>query len=372
MKNLRNWPFSRCHPLWCRTLLVALFVLVSATSSAFAQVPGTKSGYDEGGVFWQYSDSGNSNNPQVHTSETKLDSSAKQETQDAASPKRGHFLRQFLSGRRAGTDSNAHGDQLLNLGETANSLNYEDSQASGDSGQSSDQMSDDPDSTSQGVLLGPGRWFFNTRIGQRIAQFESGDIRKRPMMYWRRFADRRVPPVGTFLFFTFFNCVICLLFRKRVATASNCVRASFWKSLFLGAVFVILMGSAARLCFDSVIFAPAALLILGVVELLVLGGLAVSSFTVGSALLKKLGISLFDENEIGDLSTLSVLERLKAYLHYLAPVILATVLVTFIALIPTIGFLPRMGTRFVMWFSVLGLGALVRTKLGRKELGKSK
>ncbi|MBX9950505.1 MAG: hypothetical protein K2Y39_15160 [Candidatus Obscuribacterales bacterium] len=308
-------------------LSAAILVFVVTTASALAQVPDAKTGYDEGGQFWRYSDSHDAINQKIETTESKDDSSARYEAQN---------------------------------------LN-----AADDDDPSSDLMSDDPDSDRQGKLLGPGRWFFNTRIGQRLAQFESGDIRKRPMMYWRRFADRRVPPVGTFLFFVFFNSLFCLAFRKRVGVASACVRKSFWKSLFIGMVFVILMGSAARLCFDSVLFAPAALLILGCVELLVLGGLAVSSMTVGTAILNRLGVatsSAHDADETANNAALSVAEKLKSCLHYLAPVFLATVLVTLIALIPTLGFLPRMGTRFVMWFSVLGLGALVRTRLGRKEL----
>lgn len=332
MNNFRKSILRICRSASFRGVTLACVVLVLSLPAVFAQIP----------------DKSDNNNPE--------------------STRREAFWKDFLSKRKAATDFNAASDNYFRFNDS-NTSSYDDQQfSSGD--ELFEMMPDDMDSSSQKQeLTGPGRWFFGTRIGKHLAHYQTGDIRKRPMMYWRRFADRRVPPVGTFLFFTFFNSLICLVFKKRVSIASSCVRTSFWKSLIFGVAFVILMGSAARLCFDSVIFAPAALLILGVVELLVLGGLAVSSLTVGNALLSKLGVSLYDENEIGDLSTLSFFERLKAHLHYLAPVILATVLVTFITLIPTIGFLPRMGTRFVMWFSVLGLGALVRTKLGRKQLG---
>ena len=232
-----------------------------------------------------------------------------------------------------------------------------------------EMLPEDVDSSlRQDELRGPGRWFFNTRIGQRLARFESGDIRKRPMMYWRRFADRRLPPIGTFLFFLFFNTTICLAFRKRVVVASQCVRKSFWKSLFVGALFVILMGTAARLCFDSVLYTPCALLFLGVAEFLSLCGLAVSSRTVGLALLTKLGYMQTNQVDGIPSDADDPASRRKARLMYLIPVMVGTVLFTLIALIPGLGPLPRLGTRFVMWFALLGLGALVRTKLGRKEL----
>lgn len=216
-------------------------------------------------------------------------------------------------------------------------------------------------------LRGPGRWFFNTRIGQKFARFESGDIRRRPMMYWRRFADRNLPPIGTFLFLLFFNTTICLVFGKRVEVASRCVSKSFWKSLFAGMFFVILMATGARLCFDSALYTPCALLILGIVELLSLGGLAVSSRTVGLALLNKLGYTSNSPAADSGIEGAQPAQK-QSKLAYLAPVFVGTILLTLIALLPGLGPLPRLGTRFVMWFSLLGMGALVRTKLGRKEL----
>lgn len=219
----------------------------------------------------------------------------------------------------------------------------------------------------QDELRGPGRWFFNTRIGQRLARFENGDVRRRPMMYWRRFADRQLPPIRTFLFLLFFNTTICLAFRKRVEVASRCVSMSFWKSLFVGIIFVVLMATGARFCFDSALYTPCALLILGVVELLSLAGLAVSSRTVGLALMNKLGYTTESPADHSIDEGASPAQK-QSKLAYLAPVFVGTILFTLITLLPGLGPLPRLGTRFVMWFSLLGMGALVRTKLGRREL----
>lgn len=309
MKNSWNWQFRHYHLVLCRMLVVASLVFACTASTAIAQTPpGTQSGNEGNGQFWQYVDSGDSANLLKSVSEG------------------GDCL-----------DMTAEEEEL---------------------------------SSNQDLLLGPGRWIYNTRIGKNLAKHQNVDIRRRPMMYWRRFADRPVPPRGTFLFFIFFNSLICLAFKKRVEVASSCVRKSFWKSLFVGFIFVILMGIAARFCFDSALFTPAALLILGIGQLLVLAGLAVSSMTVGTAILNKLGVTTMSvsQTENADQPARSFVEKLKFNLHYLAPVIFSSVLVTLISLIPTLGFLPRMGTRFVMWFCVLGLGALIRTKLGRKPL----
>ncbi len=58
-------------------------------------------------------------------------------------------------------------------------------------------------------------------------------------------------------------------------------------------IFVVLMASAARFCFDTALYTPCALLILGVVELLSLAvDCTVSSGTVGLALMNKLGYTM--------------------------------------------------------------------------------
>lgn len=343
MKNNRNWQFRSYRLVWCRMLVVVSIVFVCTASATIAQSPAAKhSGYDENGQYWQYSDQSDSANKSKESSE--------------------------------GSDKSATGQSELGEEPLKRELNWREflsSQPSTEDDSSFDMTAEEEEmSSTQDLLLGPGRWIYNTRIGKNLAKHQNVDIRRRPMMYWRRFADRPVPPRGTFLFFVFFNSLICLAFKKRVEVASSCVRKSFWKSLFVGFIFVILMGIAARFCFDSALFTPAALLILGIVQLLVLAGLAVSSMTVGTAILNRLGVTTMSVSEAESVShsAHSFVERLKCKLHYLAPVILSSVLVTLISLIPTLGFLPRMGTRFVMWFCVLGLGALIRTKLGRKPL----
>lgn len=343
MKNNQNWQFRNYHLVWCRMLVVVSIVFACTAAAAIAQKSaGTHSGYTENGQFWQYADQSDSANKSKESSELTDKPATAQPEQEVEPLKRELNWRELLSSQPSTNDDNS-------LDMTAE---------------------EEETSSNQELLLGPGRWIYNTRIGRNLAKHQDVDIRKRPMMYWRRFADRPVPPRGTFLFFVFFNSLICLAFKKRVEVASSCVRKSFWKSLFVGFIFVILMGVAARFCFDSALFTPAALLILGIVQLLVLAGLAVSSMTVGTAILNRLGVTTMSvsEAENASHSAHSFVERLKCKLHYLAPVILASVLVTLISLIPTLGFLPRMGTRFVMWFCVLGLGALIRTRLGRKPL----
>ncbi len=302
---------------WVLAASIVMFLLLALPVCA------QQSGYDESGQFWQYSNTSNS----------------------------------------AAVKSAGKTKEIPEYAQRAAEGLIEDSQES-----STDMFGllpgDVDPSIREEELRGPGRWFFNTRIGQNLTRAGNVDIRRRPMMYWRRFADRPVRPIATFFFLLFFNTVFCLAFRKRVEVASHCVSKSFWKSLLVGMIFVLLMATAARFCFDMVLYTPCALLILGIVELLSLAGLAVSSRTIGLALMNRLGYTANSPVEITDGET----AQKQSKMEYLAPVFVGTILFTLIALVPGLGPLPRLGTRFVMWFSVLGMGALVRTKFGRKEL----
>ncbi len=349
-----------CHSVHAWLVPGGLAVILLSVLPLCAQ---ENSGYDEKGQFWKYADSpqgATEKSLDVGTS-TKADAKTKDEIADDPSAKKAKQFWQYEK-----SDAKSENSQPIPeyARRAAEGLTEESSADADTLGLLPGEV--EP-AIRQDELRGPGRWFFNTRIGQKFARFENGDIRRRPMMYWRRFADRQLPPILTFLFLLFFNTTICLAFRKRMDVASRCVSKSFWKSLFVGVIFVVLMASGARLCFDSALYTPCALLILGVVELLSLAGLAVSSRTVGLALMNKLG---YKTNSPADLTVddSAALTQKQSMLAYLAPVLVGTILFTLIALLPGLGPLPRLGTRFVMWFSLLGMGALVRTKLGRKEL----
>ncbi len=352
---------TRCnlgrHPAIAAVIVGTFASLLFLSQPVCAQ---DKPGYDEGGQFFKYADSsttesGTTTESATNESKENLDDKTKDESEAKKQYWQYADVNQNPAARRRSLQDQAQfADEQTALRETGDPL---------------DVIPDEVElSMRQDELRGPGRWFFNTRIGQQFARFEAGDIRKRPMMYWRRFADRHLPPVGTFLFFFFFNTTFCLAFRKRVEVASRCVSKSFWKSLLVGMLFVILMATGARLCFDSALYTPCALLILGVVQLLSLAGLAVSSRTVGLAVLNKLGFSKGATEVATDSADATLTEKLESKFEYLAPVFVGTILFTLIALLPGLGPLPRLGTRFIMWLSLLGLGALVRTKLGRKEL----
>ncbi len=287
-----------------------------------------KSGYDDKGQFWQYENASQGateksvdvDTPIKVDAETKIGAETKDATADDASAKKAEQFWQYEKSNAKSDEKSEKSQPVPEYAQRAAEGLIEEAAADGDTfGLLPGEV--EP-AFRQDELRGPGRWFFNTRIGQKLARFENGDIRRRPMMYWRRFADRQLPPIRTFIFLLFFNTTICLAFRKRVEVASRCVSKSFWKSLFVGVIFVVLMASGARFCFDSALYTPCALLILGVVELLSLAGLAVSSRTVGLALMNKLG---YTTNSPADLTVddSEAPAQKQSKLAYLAPVLWA-------------------------------------------------
>lgn len=195
---------------------------------------------------------------------------------------------------------------------------------------------------------------------QQRAQ-ELHHLRARPLLYWRAFAERPLPPIRAAISLFFFNLLICFVFKRRVAVASACIRKSFWKSLGVGLIAVFLLASMTRICHETELLVPLGELSLGVLQFLCLCGLATSSRTLGHAALKKLKIA---QPEDGAEPTV---------LQYLIWIVVGTLLVALVVLIPAIVlhnvWFPKLGTRVGMWLSMLGLGALVRTKLGRRDLG---
>jgi len=194
---------------------------------------------------------------------------------------------------------------------------------------------------------------------QQRAQ-ELHHLRARPLLYWRVFAERPLPPIRAAIFLLFFNLLICFVFKRRIAVASSCIRKSFWKSLGVGIIAVFLMASMTRICHETELLVPLGEFTLSVLQFLCLCGLAASSRTLGHAALQKLKIA---QPEDGAEPTV---------LQYLIWIVVGTILVALVVLIPAVllhnVWFPKLGTRIGMWLSMLGLGALVRTKLGRKEL----
>jgi hypothetical protein len=141
----------------------------------------------------------------------------------------------------------------------------------------------------------------------------------------------------------------------------DCISKSFWKTLGAGILCVFLFATTTRLCYEIELFEPLAIVSMGVLQFLCLCGLATSTRLLGRSILKK--FNLF-QPETGKEPTV---------LHILIWISLGVAILVCFTLVPPITFpnvvsIIHLAPRVAMLLSILGMGALVRTKLGRKEL----
>jgi len=203
------------------------------------------------------------------------------------------------------------------------------------------------------------RWLKNQQASGKLQSLD--ELRKRPLLYWRYFAERPPHPARMFFILLLFNFVIGLTLKKRVGVAADCVRKSFWKSIGVGLFCVLLMTTTTRACHDTELLSPLAGLIMGALQFFCICGLVICSRVIGESLLRRLKLAQPKNGEE------------PSRWQYCTWLLTGTVLVALIAALPPLGLshhmvLPRLGTRIAMWLSLLGFGAMVRTKFGQKQL----
>ncbi len=185
-------------------------------------------------------------------------------------------------------------------------------------------------------------------------------LKKRPLLYWRYHAMQPQRPIRNSIFLLFFCFTINLIFRKRVALASESIKRRFWKSLGVGILCVFLFATTTRLCYEVELFEPLAELSMAVLQLLCLFGLAVSTRLVGQSILKKFNAC---QPEAG---------KDPIATQILLWTFLGILVLAMFSLLPPIH-LPNghsvapIAPRIGLLFSVLGMGALIRTRLGRRQ-----
>ncbi|MBI2810235.1 MAG: hypothetical protein HYX67_05340 [Candidatus Melainabacteria bacterium] len=158
------------------------------------------------------------------------------------------------------------------------------------------------------------------------------DLRRRPLLYFRMWANKPLPMVPSFLFLLFITVV-----------ASELMPA---------------FTTAARALFASEIGVPLAVLSLAVLEFFLLVGTTISVTLIGQTIL----------------SVLSPKRAPSAKRHWvkrLAAPLVGSLLLSLLLIIPPLGILPRVGIRLIMLLSFLGMGAWFRTGMGTKEMGGS-
>lgn len=206
--------------------------------------------------------------------------------------------------------------------------------------------------------IGPGHaLLMRTPFAPMIrGTLQERDLRKRPLLFWRRWAERRLPPGAALGFILFVNSLAYALIRSRMEVAAGAIRAHFWRCLGRGLLAVALTVVCVRICFETTILAPLAIVLVGFLELGLIAGLAVVSFMVSTSILSKTGI------ERG----LNLTEH--PVLQAVLTVAIASLFAGLILLIPGFGLMPRIGIRLIMLMCLLGFGGLIRTKLGKGDV----
>ncbi|HEY9730444.1 MAG TPA: hypothetical protein V6C89_00940 [Drouetiella sp.] len=188
--------------------------------------------------------------------------------------------------------------------------------------------------------------------------FSSDDLRRRPLLYFRIWANKPLPPVLSFLFLLFITVVASELMPARMAVARRYCASHYWRSFWTGIVSCLLFTTLARALFVSEIGLPLAIGSMAVLQFFVLIGVTVSSTLIGQTILSIVGFK----------DTPAVKRQWFARLG--APLV-GSLLLALLLVIPPLGVLPRIGIRLIMLLSFLGMGAWFRTEMGTKELGGS-
>jgi hypothetical protein len=184
------------------------------------------------------------------------------------------------------------------------------------------------------------------------------DMRKRPLLYFRNWANTPLPPVQSFFFLLFATLVVSELMPTRLERARRSCASSYWRSLWCGIVASLLFVASARALLVSEIGIPLGFLSLAALELFLLIGFAISATLIGQTLLTTMRLDQTPGSS-------------RVWVGRLGAPFLGTLLLSFVLMIPQIGLLPRIGIRLIMLLCFLGMGAWFRTGMGTKEMGST-
>lgn len=195
-------------------------------------------------------------------------------------------------------------------------------------------------------------------FGRLDGEFSKEDLRRRPLLYFRMWANKPLPLVPSFLFLLFISLVASEVMPARMEVARQYYTNHYWKSLWSGLISCLLFTTLARALFASEIGVPLATVSLAALQFFVLIGVAISSTLIGQTIL-----SVFGPKQ-------SIAVK-RPWFERLAAPLVGSLLMSLLLVIPPLGILPRIGIRLIMLLSFLGMGAWFRTEMGTKELGGS-
>lgn len=174
------------------------------------------------------------------------------------------------------------------------------------------------------------------------------DSKFRPLAPWRRWVEKPQAFSPSLAFCLLVSWIFWTLLPKKLENVEQICRREFWKSFFTGMAVAAICLTLARSVFFTHLGWPLGIVLIAVFQLGMLLGLSVIVSMMGHSLAlllrlpkvpflaQKPGLCKFIDLAIGALLCASLLQ------------------------IPLIGDLPRLGTRLISLFCVLGLGGLFK------------
>lgn len=181
------------------------------------------------------------------------------------------------------------------------------------------------------------------------------DAQFRPMLQWRRWAEQKQPFLRSWLFCLFTSWSFWILIPKKLQAAEQVCRKEFWTCQLNGFALAGICLILARAAFLTHLGWPLGILLIALFQLGLLLGLTIIVSLSGHriALLLRLGKWPLFSSRRG--------------LCRFGELFLGTLLCAAILQIPVLGDLPRIGTRLVALFCLLGLGSLYKCLKGQES-----
>ncbi|MDR3613421.1 MAG: hypothetical protein P4L53_07635 [Candidatus Obscuribacterales bacterium] len=168
------------------------------------------------------------------------------------------------------------------------------------------------------------------------------DVMRYPLVYWRQWSNRKLPPFRVLIFMLGLVSSVQLLLGSQLDAARVIYDKQRLRMFGIGALISVLGCVVAGFLYRLELFAPLAGLLIALVQLFNLFGLTVAAQSMGIGLLKLLKLGQWQQT-----SKLGLLVR----------VWVGAFLLSLMVLIPRIGALPPVGNRLLCLFAVAGSGA---------------
>lgn len=228
-----------------------------------------------------------------------------------------------------------------------------------------DQENDDKDETMFYAFLeadnsqshGPLLEMLKGRVGvQNLLQPHTKIERKfRPMMQWRRWADKRQRFFPSFLFIFGLSFLYWFVMPGIMQSSAEECKSSYWKSFGTGVLLATIVLSLMRSVFVSQFGWPFGIVLAGTSQAAMLAGLAVAIYNFGHSVILLSGLKR--------LHFFSSRPKLLRACDIFAGAFLSALILQ----IPGGGLLPRIGTRLLALFALLGVGAICRVLKKRQS-----